>query len=232
MTTRSDEVVSQLKAMITSGRYTPGQRLPTEDELTAELGVSRSVLRDAVRALTFARILRTRQGDGTYVTTLEPDLLFESIGSVIDVVDPATMLELYQVRRLLEPAAAALATPRISSEDIELLRDCIERMEAADDPDTFIQADLEFHERLVAAAGNQVLTAINRLLATHGARVRLRRAREEQKATGDAHHAHRAVVAALAEGDAELVRALVTSHIADGEQWLRAAPDAASPDLD
>jgi len=224
---RTDVVVEQFKTMITSGRFVPGQKLPTEDELAAELRVSRSALREAVRALTFAHILRTRQGDGTYVTTLEPELLFESLGSMMDLVDEATLVELYQVRRILEPAAAALATARVGTDDIERLEQCIDRMAAAEQPDDFIDADIEFHHVLVSAAGNAVLTAMNGLLATRSVRARLWRAREEVRATHDAVVVHREIVAALQEHDADLVRAVCASHIADGERWLRSASSRA-----
>ena len=68
----TDEAIERIKSMIVSGELQPGDRLPREDELAAELGLSRSSLREAVRALALVRILDVRQGDGTYVTSLSP----------------------------------------------------------------------------------------------------------------------------------------------------------------
>src|SRR5580692_1364845 len=105
----TDKAIEKLKVMISSGELTPGQRLPREADLAAQLGLSRSSLREAVRALSMVRILDVRQGDGTYVTSLEPDLLMESMGFVVDFHQDAGVMHLFEVRRALEPMAAERA---------------------------------------------------------------------------------------------------------------------------
>jgi GntR family transcriptional repressor for pyruvate dehydrogenase complex len=75
----TDEAIEKIKGMIVSGSLRPGDRLPKESELAAELGLSRNSLREAVRALSLIRILDVRQGDGTYVTSLDPQLLLEAL---------------------------------------------------------------------------------------------------------------------------------------------------------
>src|SRR5437764_5143578 len=96
--------------MIVSGELGPGERLPKEADLADRLGLSRNSLREAVKALSLIHVLDVRQGDGTYVTSLEPRLLFDPISFVAEFHRDDTVLEFLQVRRILEPAATAMAT--------------------------------------------------------------------------------------------------------------------------
>ena len=98
----TDEAILQIKQMILDGRLRPGDRLPPEQELSASLGLSRSSLREAVKALEIIRVLDVRRGDGTYVTSLEPGLLLEAMSFVVDLHEDASVLELFAVRRILE----------------------------------------------------------------------------------------------------------------------------------
>src|SRR5277367_3894561 len=76
------EAIEKIKAMIVSGDLRPGERLPVEDKLAAKLSISRGSLREAVRALALVHILDVRQGDGTYVTSLQPELLLDAVSFV------------------------------------------------------------------------------------------------------------------------------------------------------
>ena len=103
----TDEAILKIKEMLLSGQLKPGDRLLPEKELSEELGLSRSSLREAVKALDLIRVLDVRRGDGTYVTSLEPRLLLEAMSFVVDLHQDASILDLFEVRRILEPAAAA-----------------------------------------------------------------------------------------------------------------------------
>src|SRR6476659_4976833 len=98
--------------MILSGELAPGDRLPKESDLAERLGLSRNSLREAVRALALINILDVRQGDGTYVTSLDPHLLLDALSFVVDFHRDDSVLEFLRVRRILEPAAAAMASER------------------------------------------------------------------------------------------------------------------------
>ena len=113
----TDEAIEKIKAMITSGALRAGDRLPREADLAADLGLSRSSLREAVRALSLVNILDVRRGDGTYVTSLEPRLLLEALSFIVDFHRDDTLLEFLRVRRILEPAATAMAAERITEEE-------------------------------------------------------------------------------------------------------------------
>jgi len=118
----TDEAIEKIKAMITSGALRAGDRLPREADLAADLGLSRSSLREAVRALSLVNILDVRRGDGTYVTSLEPRLLLEALSFIVDFHRDNTLLEFLRVRRILEPAATAMAAERITAEESDDLR--------------------------------------------------------------------------------------------------------------
>src|SRR3954453_11012595 len=96
-----DEAIQQIRELIRSGALPPGARLPPEAKLAAQLGISRNSMREAVRALQLARVLDARPGDGTYVTSLAPELLLEGLGSAIDLLQDDTLLDIMQIRVML-----------------------------------------------------------------------------------------------------------------------------------
>src|SRR5258706_3875824 len=105
----TDEAIAKIRSMIRSGELPPGARLPTEQQLSAQMGLSRSGVREAVKVLEAARVLDVRRGDGTYVTSLAPRLLLEGVGLAVDLLRDDTLLEVMDVRRMLEPVATGLA---------------------------------------------------------------------------------------------------------------------------
>src|SRR5678815_3275118 len=117
----TDEAIERIKEMIVKGELRPGDRLPKEVDLAERLGLSRNSLREAVRALSLIRILDVRQGDGTYVTSLDPQLLLEAMSFVVDFHRDDTVLEFLAVRRILEPAATAMAATRIGEAELDRL---------------------------------------------------------------------------------------------------------------
>jgi Transcriptional regulators len=138
----TDEAIVRIRELITSGRINPGDRLPPEQDLATMLGISRSSLREAVKALSQARVLDVRRGDGTYVTSLEPDLLLSGMSFVVDLMQDSTLVQVFKVRKLLEPAATALAAQRISSEQVQELRDSLKAMREAHDPEELVMRDI------------------------------------------------------------------------------------------
>lgn len=129
----TDEAIEKVKSMIVSGALRAGDRLPMEAGLAAQPGLSRSSLREAVRALSLVNILDVRRGDGTYVTSLEPHLLLEALSFIVDFHRDDTVLEFLRVRRILEPAAAAMAAERITAEEGRELRTLLDSL--GPDPD-------------------------------------------------------------------------------------------------
>src|SRR5690606_1275665 len=153
----SEDIVENLLTLIRERELHPGDKLPPERELAAMMQVSRPSLREALRALAIMNVIEIRQGDGTYVTSLEPKLLMAHLDFVFALTD-ATFLELFEARRILEPGIVAIAATRITDEEIAALEACVARsIDLVDDHAAFVQADLEMHERIAKAAGNTIL---------------------------------------------------------------------------
>ncbi|WP_257125395.1 FadR/GntR family transcriptional regulator [Bhargavaea cecembensis] len=150
-----DQVAGQMEALIDSGKWPVGERIPTEMELVDEFDVSRNTLREAVRALVHAGLLQSRQGSGTYVSS----------SSVLEAairkrVDRADVLETLEVRHALEREAARLAAIRRSGENLDemraLLSECRAAMESGDGR-AYLAADAALHKAVVRASHNSVL---------------------------------------------------------------------------
>ncbi|MEY9871697.1 GntR family transcriptional repressor for pyruvate dehydrogenase complex [Streptacidiphilus sp. MAP12-33] len=221
----TDQAIDKIKAMIVSGELPPGSRLPKEGELALQLGLSRSSLREAVRALTAMQILVTRQGDGTYVSDLEPRRLLENLSFVSDVSRGATALHLLQVRRMLEPQAVALAATRATSADLEALQRILDSGSAVQDAEDFIRCDMAFHRAIADLVGNPVLTAILDMLSTHTQRVRILRGTTAAQAIEHAQREHEMILTALRDRDAQLAAATAAVHVAALVQWVRGSLD-------
>jgi GntR family transcriptional repressor for pyruvate dehydrogenase complex len=217
----TDQAIAKIKDLISSGEFTAGARLPTERELTQRFGLSRSSLREAVRALALVGVLESRVGDGTYVTTLEPDLLLTGVGFVSDLAEGQSLLELHHVRRILEPEATRLATPRLTDSDFERLEQSLQRMDAVSDGPAFIQADTDFHRVILDACGNATLASLIQNLSTSTLRARMWQAVVADGAVAATRASHRAIYDALAERDADRAAAADLMHLAIAGDWLR-----------
>jgi DNA-binding FadR family transcriptional regulator len=217
----TEGAIDKIRERIVSGAWGPGDRLPKESELAAELGLSRNSLREAVRALSQMRVLEVRQGDGTYVSSLEPDLLLESTGFVSHLLLGETGVALSEVRRILEAAAAALAAARIDELGKHELGSSLERMRDAQGVEELVEADVAFHAVIARATGNPVLVSLLASLSTRMMRVRLWHGRTSDDAIHETREEHRRIYEAIIAGDPDLARAAATAHIASGVRWLR-----------
>lgn len=219
----TDEAIARIKAMIIEGHLPPGARLPKEEVLAAELGLSRNSLREAIRALTAMNILVVRQGDGSYVSSLEPGILMETLAFVSDVSQGTTALHLLQTRRLLETQVTALAAGVITDDQVEQLREVLALSERAETIERFVELDAEFHRRIVALVGNPVLSVLAQVLSTPVQRVRILRGNDVGRAIETVYAEHRAILDALAARDVELAAATATVHVSAVESWLRSS---------
>jgi GntR family transcriptional regulator, transcriptional repressor for pyruvate dehydrogenase complex len=224
----TDDAIEGIRELIASGKWGPGTRLPREADLAKQLGLSRNSLREAVRALSLARVLEVRQGDGTYVSSLEPAELLEPTLSATDLLRGRTVLELFEVRRMLEPEAAAMAASRADAEVIAALRTELERMSAAGDrPDDLVEADAAFHDVIARAPGNSVLRALLRSLSSSTIRARLWHGIADRGALDLARDEHARIYDAIEAGDPDVARAASLLHVVSNETWLREHLDPA-----
>jgi GntR family transcriptional repressor for pyruvate dehydrogenase complex len=219
----TDEAIDKIKRMITSGELGPGDRLPREADLAERLGLSRNSLREAVRALSMIRVLDVRQGDGTYVTSLDPGLLLDALSFVVDFHRDDTVLEFLEVRRILEPAATALAAQRMSDADLAKLQILLDELSTAPTMEALVANDLEFHRQIAAGAGNTVLCSLIDGLSGPTTRARIWRGLTQEGAVEKTREQHQAIHDALSAREPELARSWATIHIAGVEDWLRQA---------
>lgn len=221
----TDQAINQLKAMIMSGDLKPGDRLPRESDLARNLGLSRSSLREAVRALSLVRILDVRQGDGTYVSSLAPHSLLDALSFIVDFHHDDSVLDLLEVRRILEPAATARAAARITDAGIAELESILAGTTAQSPVEEIVQADAEFHRAIVAAAGNPVLVSVLESISGPTQRARIWRGITQQDALERTLAEHRAIFNTIKNRDPDLASLHATIHIAGVEDWLRRSLD-------
>ncbi|MFC4533147.1 FadR/GntR family transcriptional regulator [Sphaerisporangium dianthi] len=217
--------VDTIKQMIIDGKLRPGQKLPVEKDLADQLGVARNTLREAVRALIAMRVVQTRQGDGTYVTSLSPGLLLDAMGFAADLHMDAGAGQFLHVRRILEPEATAAAATRIPDADLlrlgELL-DETERLAAESEVDhgKLIALDEDFHSLIISHCGNAVLAAVIQNMSGRTARARIWRGMTDPEAVQRSLREHRAVHRALLARDPERARLHAALHVLGVEESL------------
>lgn len=217
-----EAAINRVQEMIASGELVPGARVPPEAELATELGASRGTVREAVRALVTARVLDVRRGDGTYVTSLRPELLLEGIGAAAELlIEGPYQLELVQVRRILEPAATALAAQRIDRAALLDLEVILLRMAEASSQDELVRFDADFHELVASASGNETLASMLRGVSGRTFRARAWRGVIEEGAMPRTISQHAEILRALKEGDPVLAHATALVHVATTEDWVR-----------
>ena len=219
----TDEAIDKIQQMITSRRVRPGEKLPREADLAAELGLSRNSLREAVKALSLINVLDVRQGDGTYVTSLAPSLLLEALSFIVDFHRDDTVLEFLEVRRILEPAATALAAIRMPDEERIELGKVLDAADAESLVEDFVAADMEFHRKIAVGSRNPVLASLVDNMSAPTTRARIWRGMTEPHAKERTLAEHRAIYNAIMSRDADLARSWATAHIAGIESWLRTA---------
>ena len=192
----AEEITSRLLSLIQERQLGPGDRLPSERELAASMEVSRPSLREALRALSLMNVIETRQGDGTYVSSLEPGLLVEHLDFVLSL-DRSAMHHLFEVRRIVEVGIAEIAARRATDAQIALLEDLLLKASGSTpDAEAFLQVDLEIHDLIASAADNPLLSRIMSSLSRLGLASRQhtgaqRRVREQSLAD------HTAIVEAI-----------------------------------
>jgi GntR family transcriptional regulator, transcriptional repressor for pyruvate dehydrogenase complex len=216
----SDQIAERILQMIRDRQLGPGDKLPPERELATMMNVSRPALREALRGLSMMNIIEIRQGAGAYVTTLEPAQLVQHLDFVF-ALDDSTLLELFDARKIVEVGLTELAAQRITDEDIERLEQSLAlSVQCVDDPELFLQADLDLHMQIAQIARNPILARFMESIHQLGIASRRRTARLDgvtERSTAD----HRRIVAALKARDVAGARQAMLDHLANVEAKLR-----------
>ena len=210
------QIVSRLLDLIQQRHLGPGDRLPAERDLAATMGVSRSSLREALRALTVLGVTEMRHGTGTYVSSLSPELLVRPLSFVLSLSDGG-FEQLFEARKIVEPAMAALAAERVDDATLERLDGLASRAAAAlDDEEAFMVADVELHDTIRFAAGNAILGRFMESIAALGLASR-QATNPSRSLRAQSVEDHKGIVAALRRRDPETAAAAMRRHLENVE---------------
>jgi GntR family transcriptional repressor for pyruvate dehydrogenase complex len=155
-----EQIVQQVEESINKGALKPGDQLPPERELAEQFGVSRTAVREAVKTLREKGMVEAYPGRGTFITDGSSYTMRQSLDRLMKSGNEG-FASLAEVREILEPEIAALATTRADAEDLAAMRQQVATMDAAKrDPEAYIEADLDFHLALAEAAGNPIILSL------------------------------------------------------------------------
>jgi GntR family transcriptional repressor for pyruvate dehydrogenase complex len=156
----SQHVVGQIRELIKSGKLAEGDRLPSERQLGEQLGVSRTVVREAIKLLRAAGLVRVRMGVGSFITLPSRNIFEDSLGR-FSASKQKELQDLIEVRETIEPRIAALAAQNGTVQDIAKLERAVTEMERyVSDPYEYIVADNTFHNVLAEACHNNLFKLI------------------------------------------------------------------------
>jgi len=218
----TESALAGLRDLIADTSLPVGARLPSEPELSAQLGVSRGSLREAIRTLATLGVIEVRHGDGTYLTNLEPGRMFRSFAWAVQFVPPAGVLELLEIRRVLEAHAAARAAARMTGELSRRLHAILDEMDAIDDDTAQLSVfDAAFHQMINEAAGNDALAGIAETLHRRESRLQMYDLLPTELTRGATARGHRAILDALDRRDPAGAAAAAAAHAQLTEMWLR-----------
>jgi GntR family transcriptional repressor for pyruvate dehydrogenase complex len=212
-----EEVFSQIHELIREGRFKAGDQLPSERELAETFKVSRTSVREALRALESQGLVVSRTGAGNFVADLPVESLVAPLARLL--IDEKTALaDVFEMRKLIEPQIAALAAERATRSDIALLKKIVAKQSAAvKRGETGVEADAELHLTIGRATQNQ---ALQKLIS--GLMELLSRSREESLQTAARRNssigAHRRIIAAIERHDRSKARSEMLHHIEQVEE--------------
>lgn len=208
-----EQIVQQVEESIVKGVLKPGDQLPPERELAEEFGVSRTAVREAVKALREKGLVEAYPGRGTFITDGTSHAIRQSLDRVTKIGQPEGSVFLAEVRAILEPEIAALAAVRASEQELASMRGPIAVMdEARKDPDAFIEADLDFHLALAEAAANPLILSLIDSIVALLREQRLGIFRVEGGPERGQYH-HKRILEAIERHDPEGARKAMRAHL-------------------
>ena len=200
-----DFVVNSIKELLLTKKVRPGDRLPAETELTRLLSVSRGSVREAMKILSALGIVEVRRGDGTYISQGGGDVMFDPLHiSLIDT--QPEFAEVKELRQILEKNVVRLAILNASDEDMQQLRECVEKTHSLKDKaeknyEELLALDLEFHAILGRACKNRPLETIYRFVMQYFRPYIAQSLTKQSNFSSDSSNVHQAILAAIGRHD-------------------------------
>ena len=212
-----EAIVEQLTALILEGEIKPGEKLPSERELCEQFGVGRNSVREATRSLESARLVETKQGEGTFVTA-QPEALLPMISEKVSSDAESGIHHLFEARMVLEPQIAALAAERATAAELTMLEDTIQRQhDAIEGGRLGLREDTEFHLGLAEAAKNQFLHHLLSSLLNSLSEMRERSLRRDENVRFLSWEAHQKILDAVSDKDKNRAMAGMIGHLVEIE---------------
>ena len=220
-----EQIVQQIEESIRKGELTEGNQLPAERDLATQFGVSRTAVREAIKALQEKGLVDAFPGRGTFVTNGTSNSMRRSLDRIIKSGETDGWTYLVEVREILEPEIAALAAQRAEDQDIATMQEAVNVMDQAGrDSHTYIEADLDFHLALAEAAANPiVLSLIDSIVGL----LREQRLRIFQIGGGPerGQHHHKRILDAIKRHDGQGARAAMQAHLCQVREDSRSSSD-------
>jgi GntR family transcriptional regulator, transcriptional repressor for pyruvate dehydrogenase complex len=208
-----EQIVQQIEESILKGELSEGSQLPAERDLAKQFGVSRTAVREAIKALQEKGLVDAFPGRGTFVTNGTSNSMRRSLDRIIKSGEPDGLAYLVEVREILEPEIAALAAVRATDQDLAAMRESLDVMESArQDSDAFIEADLDFHLALAEAAANPIVLSLIDSIVGLLREQRLRIFRIPGGPECGQHH-HMRILEAIQRHDPQEARAAMQAHL-------------------
>lgn len=215
-----DMVARRIEALVRGGQLGRGSRLPSEPKLAEMLNVSRASLREALKGMMFLGLLKSRPGDGTYLQPSLSSMVSRHFQWML-LLQEIKYLELYELRQILEPNAAALAARRATHEDHAHMRAALKAMRASThDPELFVQAEMGFHGAIMRASKNAAIETTMRMMYGALAEGRHRVVPLVESLEKNCQH-HERIYKLIASGDATAARRAITEDLKYAESLLR-----------
>lgn len=219
----SQIISRELLNLIESGKFPPGSKLPTEMELTAQFGVSRVPIREALSMLRAAGVISSRQGGGTYVEEATNSALLQRIR--IESDDVESIKYLFEMRKILEPEGAYLAALRRTPEQLERMKRIVKRMEdeSIQKGTSAIDADIDFHHSVILATHNPIMIQTLENLSSFYKRaleITLRPNVELKQKREAVYNEHYNILSAIEAEEPELAKIQCLIHLKNAEKKL------------
>jgi GntR family transcriptional regulator, transcriptional repressor for pyruvate dehydrogenase complex len=219
-----EQIVQQVEESIQNGSLKPGNQLPPERELAQQFGVSRTAVREAVKALREKGLVEAYPGRGTFITDGTSHAIRQSLDRMIKIGQPEGSTYLAEAREILEPEIAALAATRADDEDLTSMREAVEVMDSARrDCDAFIEADLDFHLALAEAAANPIILSLIDSIVGLLREQRMRVFQVEGGPERGQYH-HKRILEAVERHDAVAAREAMKAHLRQVRDDCKATP--------
>jgi GntR family transcriptional repressor for pyruvate dehydrogenase complex len=220
----ADQLVERIEALVAESRLNPGDIFPSERVLAEQFGVSRTVVREAIRALTAKGLLAVTPGSGMMISRPTAPAIAKSMRFLLQRDGGALDYgKVREVRQVLEVEIAGLAAERRTSDDLRLIESCLEQMsQAPGDKIVWAEADVAFHAALAAATHNELFVVL--LESVANVMILIRQLAYDVPGavkTATSHHQH--ILACVQKGDADAARAAMRAHLIASDKIMRRA---------